>query len=119
MTDIDLPQEVLTWPEINFEFDQGQEKIEHFSFRLKEDCFNSLLDELEFEFKHVSDSLRLLIGHPEFEIVIQKLIIDDRGDRQGFPMKTMSLLLKLSKLHTEKYGHFFKSTDKWYSSILI
>ena len=89
--------------------------VEHVDLRLDERCFESLLDELEFEFKRIADNHRLLVGHTEFEIAINKLIVDDRGGRQGFPPKTMSLLLKLSKLHTEKFGHLLPQTDPWHN----
>ena len=83
--------------------------------KLDEKCFDSLLDELEFEFKHVADRLKLLVSHVEFETAINKLVVDDRGGRQGFPPKTMALLLKLSKLHTEKFGHLSPQTDPWHN----
>ena len=109
----------LEWPEIDFNFQENQEIMEHITMGVKEDSFESLLDELEFQFKHVASSLKLLVGYPEFEIAIQKYIVDDRGGRQGFPKETMSLLLKLSGLHTKKYGHFFQATDKWCSTVVV
>ena len=119
MSQKEEPLVPLEYPEIDFNFLENQEVTEHIVLGVKEDCFNSLLDELEFQFKHVANKLRLLVGHAEFELAIQQYVIDDRGGRQGFPKETMSLLLKLSALHTKKHGHFFESTDKWYSNIRI
>ena len=109
----------LEYPEIDFNFTDNQKVTEHIVLGVKEDCFDSLLDELEFQFKHVADKLRLLVGYAEFETAIQQHVVDDRGRRQGFPKETMSLLLKLSALHTKKYGHFTEPTDMWYNNIWV
>ena len=106
----------LEWPSIDVNFEENQEVTEHIHLGIKPDCFDSLLDELEFEYKHVADKLRLLIGHPEFETAINSYVVDDRGGRQGFPKKTMSLLLKLSTLHTKQHGHLTIHTDQWYNA---
>ena len=88
--------------------------------KVNPECLESLLEEVGFDFPHVVPKLKLLIGHPEFEMGINKLIVDDRGGRQGFPPRIMSLLLKLSKLHTEKYGHMAGNvSDPYYDATAV
>ena len=84
--------------------------------KVDESCFESILGEIEMDFKHVADKLKLLIGHAEFEMAISKIIVDDRGSRQGFPPRMMAMLLKLSKLHTKRYGHLSPQTDPWHNA---
>ena len=72
MSQNEIPSEPLIYPEIDFNFEEKQEVTEHIHLGIKVDSFDSLLDELELEYKHVADRLRLLVGHPEFEIAISK-----------------------------------------------
>lgn len=108
---------VISWPEIDHDFDAEKDDIEHIDMRVDHHCFDSLLNEVDFDFPHVAPKLRLLIGHEEFEVAVSKLIIDERGGRQGFPPHIVNLLLKLSKLHTSRFGHLQVSHDPWYNGV--
>ena len=74
---------------------------------------DELLNELAVNFDRISKSLSLLIGTPEFETALTKLIIDDRGGREGFSPEVLGVLLQLSARHTEIYGKLSNSTDVW------
>lgn len=66
------PPVPLEYPDIDFNFIENRKVTEHIILGVKEDCFDSLLDELEIQFKHVADKLRLLVGHAEFELALQQ-----------------------------------------------
>lgn len=74
-----------------------------------------LLSELSVSFSRIAKRLTLLVGTSEFDVELTKLIIDDRGDRQGFPPEVLGILLQLSLRHTEKYGNLSPETDTWNS----
>ena len=68
---------------------------------------------LKSQMPRLFKQFELLWGYPkEFDKWISTLWIDDRGDRQGFPPDVMSALIRLSNLHTKKFGSFEK-TDAW------
>jgi hypothetical protein len=74
-----------------------------------------LLSELSVSFSRIAKRLTLLVGTSEFDVELTKLIIDDRGGRQGFPPDVLGILLQLSLRHTEKYGKLNPETDTWNS----
>ena len=74
-----------------------------------------LLSELSVSFSRIAKRLTLLVGTSEFDVELTKLIIDDRGGRQGFPPGVLGILLQLSLRHTEKYGNLSTETDTWNS----
>ena len=53
-------------------------------------------------FKRISDAIKVLWGHKECDDYLNKLIIDERGDRAGFPHDVLSALLKLHGLHSKE-----------------
>ncbi len=70
----------------------------------------SLLEQRDF--KRISDSIRFLWGNREFEDYMNKLIIDDRGDRAGFPPDVLGALLKLHRIHNAEFP-FANTSDKF------
>lgn len=52
------------------------------------------------KFPRIMDKIKLLWGHPECEVLISSLVIDDRGNRQGFGMDIMDELLFLTQITT-------------------
>lgn len=98
----------LVWPTL-IDFDKPI--VEHIQYQSERLTFAELLFEIECEYPHVSKKLELLIGHPEFEMEMNKLLIPDRIGRQGFSKTALSNLLKMSKLHTETYGQLLKTHD--------
>lgn len=106
MTDsADVERKPLIWPTLFHDFEEPKEVIEHIELKTDIESIDELLFEIEFRHPHISSKLKLLLGHPEFEIEIRNLIVAEREGRAGFDKNILSNLLKLSKLHTEKYGH--------------
>lgn len=102
MDDTDSSRKPLVWPVLHTESHNDIEQINIGSTQLN---FSELLFEIECVYPRISKRLELLIGYPEFEMEMNNLLVPDREGRQGFPKPVLSNLLKLSKLHTEKYGH--------------
>ena len=105
----------LVWPELIPHSEEETPEVIHIDISLDHRSFDALLTEIHMEFPHIADNLELLIGHPEFEVAIGKLIVDERGGRQGFPKHIMAALLKLSDLHTKEHGHMSLASDPWHS----
>lgn len=55
--------------------------------------------ELEAQFARISTQITLLWGYPEMDTFFNKLWIDDRGNRAGFPKAVMEDLMFLASLH--------------------
>jgi len=53
---------------------------------------------LEESYPHLLSRIITLWGEPELVSFLHKLIVDDRGSRQGFPFEVMSELMTLSAL---------------------
>ncbi len=62
-----------------------------------------ILSEVEKKFPHVARNITLMWGCPEFVDYINKLIVDDRGGRQGFPTEVLDEMLFLHRLHMTRY----------------
>jgi hypothetical protein len=67
---------------------------------------------IERDYPRVAKSIELLWGHVELDQYLQKLIIADRGDREGFPKTALVALLKLYKQHASQFG-FSRASDEW------
>jgi hypothetical protein len=63
-------------------------------------------------FKRISDAIGVLWGNKECEEYLKRLIIDDRGNRAGFPEAVLRALLKLHNLHTQQFT-FELTNDKF------
>lgn len=101
--DLGKEKKPLVWPTLNFEVEEDKH-IEHIHLKLDESSIEQLLLEIELDYPHVAKKLELLLGYPEFEIEMQRLIVNQREGRQGFAKSILGHLLKLSNLHYEKYG---------------
>lgn len=62
------------------------------------------LSEIENRFPHLARNITLRWGCPAFVAYIYKLIVDDRGGRQGFPTEVLDEILFLHHLHVTKHG---------------
>jgi len=60
--------------------------------------------EIEKRFPHILDNLILVWGFPEFGPFIEKLMINYRDARQGFPHEVMDELLFLHAVHELRSG---------------
>lgn len=63
-------------------------------------------------FPRIHQSLLALWGSAPGEAYLDGLIVDERGDRQGFPPDVLRGLLVLQRIHFEKFGTF-KKVDPW------
>jgi hypothetical protein len=59
--------------------------------------------ELEANFARIVTQITLMWGYPEMDTYFNKLWIDDRGDRAGFPKAVMEDLMFLASLHQAAY----------------
>ena len=70
------------------------------------------------QLEHLLGPLSTLWGHPEFDRFINRLIVDDRGNRRGFGPEVMEELLFLAQLN-----HFvcptWRPCDPWEDSQFI
>ena len=107
-------KEELVWPNIFFEDEiiQPPDLPDQFTKPPKK-TIPELLSEIALEYPKVATRLMLCLGTPEFEMEMNKLLIDDRHGRQGFPPDIMKLLLLLSSTHTEQFGHLLNPSDIW------
>ena len=63
-------------------------------------------------FPHVHQNLVALWGTGPGEAYLDGLIMDDRGNRQGFPLDVLHALLVLQRVHFQTFGTF-KKIDPW------
>ncbi|MGH6690084.1 MAG: hypothetical protein ACREF4_05320 [Gammaproteobacteria bacterium] len=59
---------------------------------------------LEAKFPRIAETVRDLWGRPELDRYLDRLLIDDRGNRHGFPPEVVEALLALSRQHSERFG---------------
>ena len=63
-------------------------------------------------FPQIAKRVEMMWGHPELDAYLNKLIIDERGNRAGFPAEIITALLALSKQHLEHFN-FNPPKDTW------
>lgn len=63
-------------------------------------------------FPRIHQTLVALWGTGPGEAYLDGLIMDDRGNRQGFPPDVLRALLLLQRLHFQTFGTF-KKIDPW------
>ena len=63
-------------------------------------------------FPRIHQSLVTLWGTGPGEAYLDGLIVDERGNRQGFPPDVLRALLVLQRVHFQTFGTF-KKTDPW------
>ncbi len=115
MTDLtDIEKTPLVWPKLFEDIEEHKQDIEHIEFKTNMNSIDEILFEIEFRHPHISDKLKLLLGHPEFEIEIRNLVVAERENRAGFDKLILNCLLKLHELHRDKYQHTtLSSVDIW------
>ncbi len=57
--------------------------------------------ELEKDYPRIVEKLALLWGHGDISTFLGHLLIDERGDRHGFPPDIMAELMFLTNLHED------------------
>ena len=77
-----------------------------------QELVEAALETLRAEFPRIHQKLVPLWGSAAGEAYLDSLIVDDRGNRQGFPPDVMRGLLVLQRVHFERFGTF-KRVDPW------
>lgn len=67
---------------------------------------------LREQFPRIYRQLAALWGSAAGECYLDELIVDQRGDRNGFPPPVMHALLILQRVHFRQFGTF-KKVDPW------
>jgi len=73
---------------------------------------DSAIAALKEGFPRIHQKLVPLWGSAQGEAYLDSLIVDERGNRQGFPPDVMRSLLVLQRVHFERFGTF-KRVDPW------
>ena len=69
---------------------------------------------LEKRFPRIVDKIVLMWGTTEFSTYLNTMIIDNRGDRQGFPFDVLEEMMFLTSLHDFRRGERSMATMKDY-----
>lgn len=62
------------------------------------------------QFPRIASAVELMWGDRALDGYLQKLILSDRGDRDGFPKDVLAALLKLYDQHNDRF-HFQAPED--------
>jgi hypothetical protein len=68
---------------------------------------------LDAGFPRIAKTIRELWGKPALDSYFDQLLIDDRGNRHGFPADVVDALLLLSREHRERYGFPPPAIEDW------
>jgi len=63
----------------------------------------STSSQIEARFPRIASAITLLWGNPEMDAYFTRIMVDERGDREGFPPEVMAEILFLANLHTNAY----------------
>ena len=55
-------------------------------------------------FPRIAETIRERWGKRVLDDYLAKLVIDDRGDRQGFPMDVLWAIMEVARLHAAQFG---------------
>lgn len=69
-----------------------------------EEKFEKMFEDVKSRYPHVHKQLNLLVGYPEFSMMVKKFLVADRDGRQGFNPETVQDLLKLDAMHRDAYN---------------
>ena len=67
---------------------------------------------VEEHYPRVAQVIHQLWGTPEMDAFFNRMLIDDRGNRAGFPIEVVRALLALSEQHQQAFRHP-TSNDVW------
>jgi hypothetical protein len=69
------------------------------------------------KFPRIANAILLQWGCPELDDYFNKLIIDTRGGRQGFPPDVIQALIALHRQHREQFH--FQKTGTWIDPLAV
>jgi len=67
---------------------------------------------IERDFPRIAAMMRELWGTGALDDYLAKLVVDDRGGRQGFPAEVMDAILEIALRHSQQFG-FTKAISPW------
>jgi hypothetical protein len=67
---------------------------------------------IERQFPRIALTIRRDWGKRALDEYLAKLVVDDRGSRQGFPADVLTAILEVARLHAEQY-RFAKPLHPW------
>jgi hypothetical protein len=71
---------------------------------------------LEKQFPRIAQNITLMWGFPEFLKYLEKISVDERGNRKGFPTEVMEELMLLHAVHLIKQGvPLYDKSDDFYA----
>jgi hypothetical protein len=59
---------------------------------------------VERSFPRIAATIREHWGKRALDDYFAKLVIDERGDRQGFSMDVLSAIMEIARLHADQFG---------------
>jgi len=68
---------------------------------------------LEAKFPRIAKAIRELWGKRELDDYLDRLLIDERGDRHGFPPEVVEALLTLSHRHADEFRFRMPGDHDW------
>ena len=71
---------------------------------------------IERSFPRIAAVIRALWGHGTLDDYFAKLVVDDRGGREGFPPEVMEAILEVALLHSQRF-HFSQSMRPWEADV--
>lgn len=73
---------------------------------------------LAAEFPHIFDVISLLWGHREMSLYFDRLLLQDRDARRGFPPAIANELFALREFHDTLYPQHAAKPEIWHSGAL-
>jgi hypothetical protein len=64
-------------------------------------------------YPRIAERIGILWGTPQLDAYLDQLLIDDRGNRQGFPPPVVAALLEISGQHQRQYGFGGPGVEDW------
>lgn len=64
-------------------------------------------------YPNISNKIAALWGSVQLHKFLNQMIIDDRGNRQGFPQPIISALMRVFQYHTRVVPHALPQDDTW------
>jgi hypothetical protein len=64
-------------------------------------------------FPHIAERIGSLWGTKACDAYLDQLLIDERGNRQGFPPEVATALFRISREHERRFGFGAPDADHW------
>ena len=71
---------------------------------------------IERGFPRIAEKIREMWGKRALDDYFAKLVVDERGSRQGFPLEVLSAILEVARLHSGQY-RFHRPMCPWEADV--